>query len=145
MNVFVFLRIESERMYEMFQFAIEFLNWRFQDLIIIREQIFDLIQRKKSTIWELYHLFMQFVNEFDEIVVLINRHISNIHENMMKMFHSYELSSDRSREFNVIFEQIFEIQKWNTFISNDFFHVFVMQLQMQIHRNNFVFQSRNVD
>jgi hypothetical protein len=50
MNVFVLLRIESERMYEMFQLAIEFFNRRFQDSIIIREQIFDLIRRKKSTI-----------------------------------------------------------------------------------------------
>jgi hypothetical protein len=50
MNVFVLLRIESERVYEMLQLAIEFLNRRFQDLIIIREQIFDLIRRRKSTI-----------------------------------------------------------------------------------------------
>jgi hypothetical protein len=49
MNVFV-LRIESERMYEMLQLAIEFLNRRSQDSIIIREQIFDLIRRKKSMI-----------------------------------------------------------------------------------------------
>ncbi len=47
---------------------------------------------------------MQFVNEFDEIVFLIDRRISNIRENMMKMFHSYELSFDRTDEFNVIFE-----------------------------------------
>jgi hypothetical protein len=50
MNVFVFLRIENERMYKMLQFAIEFFNRRSQDSIIIREQIFDLIWRKKSTI-----------------------------------------------------------------------------------------------
>ncbi len=50
MNVFVLLRIESERMYEMFQLAIEFFNRRSQDSIIIREQIFDLIRKKKSTI-----------------------------------------------------------------------------------------------
>jgi hypothetical protein len=47
---------------------------------------------------------MQFVNEFDEIVFLMNRRMSNIREDMMKMFHSYELSFDRIREFNVIFE-----------------------------------------
>ncbi len=104
MNVFVLLRIESERIYEMLQFAIEFFNRRFQDSIIIREQIFDLIRRKKSTIWEIYHFFMQLVNEFDEIVFLIDCRMSNIRENMMKMFHSYELSFDRTREFNVIFE-----------------------------------------
>jgi hypothetical protein len=104
MNVFVLLRIESERMYDMFQFAIELFNRRFQDSIIIREQIFDLIRRRKSTIWEIYHFFMQLVNEFDEIVFLIDRRISNIREDMMKMFHSYELSSDRTREFSVIFE-----------------------------------------
>jgi hypothetical protein len=50
MNVFVLLRIESERMYEMLQLAIEFFNRRFQDSIIIREQIFDLIRKRKSTI-----------------------------------------------------------------------------------------------
>jgi hypothetical protein len=50
MNAFVLLRIENERMYEMLQFAIEFLNRRFQDSIIIREQIFDLIRKRKSTI-----------------------------------------------------------------------------------------------
>jgi hypothetical protein len=50
MNVFVLLRIESERMYEMLQIAIEFFNRRFQDSIIIREQIFDLIRTRKSTI-----------------------------------------------------------------------------------------------
>jgi hypothetical protein len=104
MNVFVLLRIESERMYEIFQLAIEFLNWRSQDSIIIREQIFDLIRKKKSTIWRIYHFFMQLVNEFDEIVFLIDRRMSNIDENMMKMFHSYELSFDRTREFNVIFK-----------------------------------------
>ncbi len=50
MNVFVLLRIESERMYEMLQLAIEFLNRRFQNSIIIREQIFDLIRKRKLTI-----------------------------------------------------------------------------------------------
>jgi hypothetical protein len=50
MNVFVLLRIESERVYEMLQLAIELLNRRSQDSIIIREQIFDLIRRRKSTI-----------------------------------------------------------------------------------------------
>jgi hypothetical protein len=50
MNVFVLLRTESERVYEMLQLAIELLNRRSQDSIIIREQIFDLIRRKKSTI-----------------------------------------------------------------------------------------------
>jgi hypothetical protein len=50
MNVFVLLRIESERMYEMLQLAIEFFNRRSQDSIIIREQIFDLIRKRKSTI-----------------------------------------------------------------------------------------------
>jgi hypothetical protein len=50
MNVFVLLRIESERMYKMFQLAIEYFNRRFQDSIIIREQIFDLIRKRKSTI-----------------------------------------------------------------------------------------------
>jgi DNA integrity scanning protein DisA with diadenylate cyclase activity len=50
MNVFVLLRTESKRMYEMLQLAIEFFNRRSQDSIIIREQIFDLIRRKKSTI-----------------------------------------------------------------------------------------------
>jgi hypothetical protein len=50
MNVFVLLRIDSERMYEMLQLAIEFLNRRSQDSIIIREQIFDLIRKRKSTI-----------------------------------------------------------------------------------------------
>jgi hypothetical protein len=50
MNVFVLLRIESERMYEVLQLAIELLNRRFQDSIIIREQIFDLIRKRKSTI-----------------------------------------------------------------------------------------------
>jgi hypothetical protein len=50
MNVFVLLRIESERMYEVLQFAIEFFNRRSQDSIIIREQIFDLIRKRKSTI-----------------------------------------------------------------------------------------------
>jgi hypothetical protein len=73
-------------------------------LIIIREQIFDLIRKRKSTIWKIYHFFMQLVSEFDEIVFLIDRRISNIRENMMKTFHSYELSFDRTREFNVIFE-----------------------------------------
>jgi predicted GNAT family acetyltransferase len=101
-NVFVLLRIESERMYKMFQFIIKFFNRRSQDSIIIREQIFDLIRRKKSTIWKIYHLFMQLVNEFDEIVFLIDRRISNIRENMMKMLHSYELSFNCTREFNVI-------------------------------------------
>jgi hypothetical protein len=104
MNVFVLLRIENERMYEMFQFAIKFFNRRFQDSIIIREQIFDLIRKKKSTIWKIYHFFMQLVNEFDEIVFLIDRCMSNIRENTMKMLHSYELSFDCIREFNVIFE-----------------------------------------
>ncbi len=47
---------------------------------------------------------MQFMSEFDEIVFLINRRMSNIREDMMKMFHSYELSSDRTREFSAIFE-----------------------------------------
>jgi hypothetical protein len=64
MNVFVLLRIESERMYEMLQLAIEFLNRRFQNSIIIREQIFDLIRKRKLTIWRIYHFFMQLVNEF---------------------------------------------------------------------------------
>jgi hypothetical protein len=50
MNVFVLLRIESERVHEMLQLAIEFFNRRFQDSIIIREQIFDLIRKRKSTI-----------------------------------------------------------------------------------------------
>jgi hypothetical protein len=50
MNVFVLLRIESERMYEMLQLAIKFFNQRSQDSIIIREQIFDLIRKRKSTI-----------------------------------------------------------------------------------------------
>jgi hypothetical protein len=50
MNVFVLPRIENERMYEMLQLAIEFLNRRSQDSIIIREQIFNLIRKKKSTI-----------------------------------------------------------------------------------------------
>jgi hypothetical protein len=50
MNVFVLLRIESERMYEMFQLAIEFFNQRSQNSIIIREQIFDLIRKRKSMI-----------------------------------------------------------------------------------------------
>jgi hypothetical protein len=50
MNVFVLLRIESERVYEMLQLAIELLNRRSQDSIIIRKQIFDLIRRRKSTI-----------------------------------------------------------------------------------------------
>jgi hypothetical protein len=50
MNVFVLLRIENERMYEMLQLAIELLNRRSQDSIIIREQIFDLIRKRKSTI-----------------------------------------------------------------------------------------------
>jgi hypothetical protein len=50
MNVFVLFRIENERMYEMLQLAIEFFNRRFQDSIIIREQIFDLIRKRKSTI-----------------------------------------------------------------------------------------------
>jgi hypothetical protein len=104
MNVFVLLRIESERVYEMFQLTIEFFNRRSQDSIIIREQIFDLIRKKKSTIWEIYHLFMQLVSEFDEIVFLIDRRISNIRKDMMKMFHSYELSFDHTREFSVIFE-----------------------------------------
>ncbi len=104
MNVFVLFRIENERMYEMLQLAIEFFNRRFQDSIIIREQIFDLIRKRKSTIWRIYHFFMQLVNEFDEIVFLIDRRMSNIRENMMKMFHSYELSSDRTREFSAIFE-----------------------------------------
>jgi hypothetical protein len=104
-----------------------------------------LIRKRKSTIWEIYHFFMQFVHEFNEIVFLIDRRMSNIREDTMKMLHSYELSFNCIREFNVIFEYIFEIHKWNTFIANDFFHVFVMQLQMQIHRNEFVFQSRNVD
>jgi hypothetical protein len=91
-------------MYEMLQLAIEFFNRRFQDSIIIREQIFDLIRRKKSTIWRIYHFFMQLVNEFDEIVFLIDRRMSNIREDMMKMFHSYELSFNRTRQFNDIFE-----------------------------------------
>jgi hypothetical protein len=63
-----------------------------------------LIRRKKSTIWEIYHLFMQLVSEFDEIVFLIDRRMSNIREDTMKMLHSYELSSDCTREFSVIFE-----------------------------------------
>jgi hypothetical protein len=50
MNVFVLLRIENERVYEMLQLAIELLNRRSQDSIIIREQIFDLIRKRKSTI-----------------------------------------------------------------------------------------------
>jgi hypothetical protein len=50
MNVFVLLRIESERVYEVLQLAIELLNRRSQDSIIIREQIFDLIRKRKSTI-----------------------------------------------------------------------------------------------
>jgi hypothetical protein len=50
MNVFVLLRIESERVYEVLQLAIELFNRRSQDSIIIREQIFDLIRRRKSTI-----------------------------------------------------------------------------------------------
>jgi hypothetical protein len=50
MNVFVLLRTESERVYEVLQLAIELLNRRSQDSIIIREQIFDLIRRRKSTI-----------------------------------------------------------------------------------------------
>ncbi len=50
MNVFVLLRTESERVYEMLQLAIELLNRRSQDSIIIREQIFDLIRKRKSTI-----------------------------------------------------------------------------------------------
>jgi hypothetical protein len=50
MNVFVLLRIESDRVYEMLQLAIELLNRRSQDSIIIREQIFDLIRKRKSTI-----------------------------------------------------------------------------------------------
>jgi hypothetical protein len=104
MNVFVLLRTESERMYEVLQLAIEFFNQRFQDSIIIREQIFDLIRRRKSTIWRIYHFFMQLVNEFDKIVFLIDRRMSNIRENTMKMLHSYELSSDCTREFSVIFE-----------------------------------------
>ncbi len=104
MNVFVLLRTESERVYEMLQLAIELFNRRSQDSIIIREQIFDLIRRRKSTIWKIYHFFMQLVNEFDEIVFLIDRRMSNIREDMMKMFHSYELSFDRTRESSVIFE-----------------------------------------
>ncbi len=104
MNVFVLLRIENERVYEVFQLAIEFFNRRFQNSIIIREQIFDLIRRRKSMIWEIYHFFMQLVNEFDEIVFLIDRRMSNIREDTMKMLHSYELSSDCTREFSVIFE-----------------------------------------
>ncbi len=104
MNVFVLLRIESERVYEVLQLAIELFNRRSQDSIIIREQIFDLIRRRKSTIWEIYHFFMQLVSEFDEIVFLIDRRMSNIREDMMKMFHSYELSFDRTRESSVIFE-----------------------------------------
>jgi hypothetical protein len=63
-----------------------------------------LIRKRKSTIWKIYHLFMQLVSEFDEIVFLIDRRMSNIHEDMMKMFHSYELSSDRTRESSAIFE-----------------------------------------
>ncbi len=59
---------------------------------------------RKSTIWEIYHLFMQLVNEFDEIVFLIDRRMSNIREDTMKMLHSYELSSDCTREFSAIFE-----------------------------------------
>jgi hypothetical protein len=47
---------------------------------------------------------MQLVNEFDEIVFLIDRCMSNIRENMMKMFHSYKLSFNHIREFSVIFE-----------------------------------------
>jgi hypothetical protein len=104
MNVFVLLRIESERMYEMLQLAIEFFNRHSQDSIIIREQIFDLIRKRKSTIWEIYHFFMQLASEFDEIVFLIDRRMSNIREDTMKMLHSYELSFDRTREFNAIFE-----------------------------------------
>jgi hypothetical protein len=104
MNVFVLLRIENERMYEVLQFAIEFFNRRFQNSIIIREQIFNLIRKKKSMIWKIYHLFMQFVSEFDKIVFLIDRRMSNIREDIMKMFHSYELSFDRTCEFSVIFE-----------------------------------------
>ncbi len=50
MNVFVLLRTESERVYEVLQLAIELFNRRSQDSIIIREQIFDLIRRRKSTI-----------------------------------------------------------------------------------------------
>jgi PHP family Zn ribbon phosphoesterase len=50
MNVFVLLRIESERVYEVLQLAIELFNRHSQDSIIIREQIFDLIRRRKSTI-----------------------------------------------------------------------------------------------
>jgi hypothetical protein len=50
MNVFVLLRTESERVYEVLQLAVELLNRRSQDSIIIREQIFDLIRRRKSTI-----------------------------------------------------------------------------------------------
>jgi hypothetical protein len=47
---------------------------------------------------------MQLVNKFDEIVFLIDRRMSNIREDMMKMFHSYKLLFDRIREFSVIFE-----------------------------------------
>jgi hypothetical protein len=63
-----------------------------------------LIRKKKSTIWEIYYLFMQLVNEFDEIVFLIDRRMSNIREDTMKMLHSYELSSDCTCEFSAIFE-----------------------------------------
>jgi hypothetical protein len=57
MNVFVLLRIENERMYEMFQFAIEFFNRRFQNSIIFREQIFDLIWKKNQR-FEEYIIFL---------------------------------------------------------------------------------------
>jgi hypothetical protein len=145
MNVFVLLRIESERMYKMLWFTIEFINRRSQDLIIIRERIFDLIRKRKLMIWEIYHFFMQLVSEFDEIVFLIDHHISNIREKIMKMLHLYELLFNRTCEFNVIFKWIFEIYKWNTSILNDFFYVFIVQFQMQIHWNEFVFQFQNVD
>jgi hypothetical protein len=44
---------------------------------------------------------MQFVNEFNEIVFLIDRCMSNIRENIMKMFHSYELSFDRTSDLTL--------------------------------------------
>ncbi len=102
MNVFVLLCIENEWMYEMLQLTIEFFNRRFQDSIIIREQIFNLIRKRKSTIWKIYLFFMQLVNEFDEIVFLINRRMLNIHEDTMKMLHLYKLLFDCIREFSVI-------------------------------------------
>jgi hypothetical protein len=44
---------------------------------------------------------MQFVNKFDEIVFLIDRRMSNIRENTMKMFHLYELLFDRTRDLTL--------------------------------------------